>query len=48
MANVITADLIPMRIRGLYMGMLSLSGAAGLIAGSLLGSGLAEYSTWRW
>ncbi|KAH8881055.1 MFS general substrate transporter [Thozetella sp. PMI_491] len=48
MTEIIIADLVPVRLRGQYMGMmLSVSGLASL-AGPSIGGLLVQYSTWRW
>jgi len=47
LVNLTVADVVPFRERGLYMGLISLSGAVGLITGAVLGSGLGKSSTWR-
>jgi MFS family permease len=47
LTNVITTDMVELRERGKYMGMTSLSGALGLIAGVIIGSSVAERASWR-
>lgn len=47
LANVITTDMVGLKERGKYMGLTSLSGAVGLIAGVVIGSAVAEKASWR-
>ncbi|KAG0649489.1 Efflux pump FUS6 [Hyphodiscus hymeniophilus] len=47
LVNVITADMVPIRDRGKYMGFTSLTGALGLVSGVVFGSVLAQKVSWR-
>ncbi|KAG0646334.1 Efflux pump dotC [Hyphodiscus hymeniophilus] len=48
MVNVITADLVPLEKRAVYLGLVSLAGAFGLCSGALIGGAVSEQTTWRW
>jgi MFS family permease len=48
MINVLITDLIPLKQRAQYFGLISMAWALGTLSGTLLGSVLAEKATWRW
>jgi MFS family permease len=47
MVIVLISALVPLEERGTYVGIISLSGAVGLVSGVVLGAAIAERSTWR-
>lgn len=47
LVELIVCDLVPMRERGKYLGIVLSSSAVGAIAGPIIGGALAE-SNWRW
>ena len=47
LVELIVCDLVPMRERGKYLGIVLSSSAVGAIAGPIIGGALAE-SSWRW
>lgn len=46
LSEVIITDLIPLRYRGQYFGILSAMWSAGSVTGPILGGGFAENVTW--
>ncbi|GLI78264.1 hypothetical protein PoHVEF18_006573 [Penicillium ochrochloron] len=48
LSEIIVTDLIPLRYRGQYFGILSAMWSLGSVAGPILGGGFAENVTWRW
>ncbi|KAF8861643.1 MFS general substrate transporter [Acephala macrosclerotiorum] len=46
--EVIVTDLVPMRVRGKWFGVISLAWAIGTAGGPLIGGLLAENDSWRW
>lgn len=48
LTEVLITDLIPMRYRGAYIGMMSGMWALGSVAGPVLGGGFSQNVSWRW
>ncbi|KIA75956.1 hypothetical protein HK57_00239 [Aspergillus ustus] len=48
LAEVVVTDLVPLRLRGNYYGILSAMYSLGSVLGPILGGGFAENVTWRW
>ncbi|KAI0045564.1 MFS general substrate transporter [Auriscalpium vulgare] len=48
MSQIIIADMIPLRERGSYNGLMALAWAIGGGTGPLIGGALAEHGQWRW
>ncbi|KJZ70894.1 hypothetical protein HIM_09720 [Hirsutella minnesotensis 3608] len=48
MINIILTDLVPLRERGKYMGIVQMVSAVGAALGPFLGGLLTSNSTWRW
>lgn len=48
MINVILTDLVPLRERGKYMGIVQMVSAVGAALGPFLGGLLTSESSWRW
>ncbi|CZR64622.1 related to MFS multidrug transporter [Phialocephala subalpina] len=48
LTEVIVTDLVPMRVRGKWFGIISLAWAIGTAGGPLIGGLLAENDDWRW
>lgn len=48
MINIIITDMVPLRERGKYMGIVQMVSAVGAALGPFLGGLLTERSTWRW
>lgn len=47
LVNIIISDMVVIQERGIYMGILTLATALGLISGVVLGAVISERSTWR-
>ncbi|KAH8811091.1 major facilitator superfamily domain-containing protein [Xylogone sp. PMI_703] len=47
-SNIIVTDMVGLRDRGKFTGMFALTSALGLLSGSLVGSSIAEFASWRW
>ncbi|CAG8949011.1 hypothetical protein HYFRA_00002139 [Hymenoscyphus fraxineus] len=45
--SIIITDMVPLRERGKYIGILSLASALGLMSGILMGAAIAGRATWR-
>jgi MFS family permease len=45
--SIIVTDMVSLRERGKYIGILSVASALGLISGILIGAAVAGLSTWR-
>ncbi|CEL06579.1 hypothetical protein ASPCAL09752 [Aspergillus calidoustus] len=48
LAEVVVTDLVPLRLRGNYYGILSAMYSLGSVLGPILGGGFAENISWRW
>ncbi|KAF3391627.1 hypothetical protein F1880_007766 [Penicillium rolfsii] len=48
LSEIVVTDLIPLRYRGQYFGILSAMWSLGSVTGPILGGGFAENVTWRW
>ncbi|KAB8246773.1 major facilitator superfamily domain-containing protein [Aspergillus flavus] len=48
LTNVIVTDLVPLRERGKYFGILNAMWSLGSVMGPILGGGFAQNVTWRW
>ncbi|KUJ13746.1 putative MFS transporter [Mollisia scopiformis] len=48
LTEVIVTDLVPMRVRGKWYGVISLAWAVGTAGGPLIGGLLADNDKWRW
>lgn len=46
--EILITDLVPLRYRGGYMGIVSSMWALGSVAGPIMGGGFAQNVTWRW
>ncbi|KAL2823453.1 major facilitator superfamily domain-containing protein [Aspergillus cavernicola] len=48
LSEVVVTDLVPLRLRGNYYGVLSAMYSLGSVLGPILGGGFSENATWRW
>ncbi|GAD96995.1 MFS transporter, putative [Paecilomyces variotii No. 5] len=48
LSEIIVTDIVPLRLRGNYFGILSAMWSIGSVTGPILGGGFAENVTWRW
>ncbi|KAL4869563.1 hypothetical protein BDV12DRAFT_185070 [Aspergillus spectabilis] len=48
LSEVVVTDLVPLRLRGYYYGILSAMYSLGSVLGPILGGGFSENVTWRW
>ncbi|KAJ5660467.1 hypothetical protein N7507_006918 [Penicillium longicatenatum] len=48
LSEVIITDIVPLRYRGQYFGIMSAMWSLGSVTGPILGGGFAENVTWRW
>ncbi|KAL4930310.1 major facilitator superfamily domain-containing protein [Aspergillus undulatus] len=48
LTEVVVTDLVPLRLRGQYFGILSAMWSIGSVTGPILGGGFAQDVTWRW
>ncbi|KAH3393315.1 hypothetical protein KXW79_002947 [Aspergillus fumigatus] len=48
LSEVIVTDLVPLRLRGQYFGILSAMWSVGSVTGPILGGGFAQDVSWRW
>ncbi|KAL4938272.1 hypothetical protein BDV06DRAFT_58302 [Aspergillus oleicola] len=48
LTEVVVTDLVPLRLRGQYFGILSAMWSVGSVTGPILGGGFAQDVTWRW
>ncbi|KAJ9210636.1 hypothetical protein DTO166G4_7779 [Paecilomyces variotii] len=48
LSEIIVTDIVPLRLRGNYFGILSAMWSIGSVTGPILGGGFSENVTWRW
>ncbi|KAH8429032.1 uncharacterized protein LDX57_006703 [Aspergillus melleus] len=48
LSEVVVTDLVPLRLRGNYYGILSAAYSLGSVLGPIVGGGFSENVTWRW
>ncbi|KAI4592508.1 hypothetical protein KJ359_011090 [Pestalotiopsis sp. 9143b] len=48
LCNIILADMVPLRLRGYYLGILLSVFGIGLALGPFIGGAFADQATWRW
>ncbi|KAK1144933.1 hypothetical protein N8T08_004648 [Aspergillus melleus] len=48
LSEVVVTDLVPLRLRGNYYGILSAAYSLGSVLGPIVGGGFSENFTWRW
>ncbi|EEP77863.1 conserved hypothetical protein [Uncinocarpus reesii 1704] len=48
LSEIIVTDLVPLRLRGQYFGILSAMWSVGSVTGPILGGGFAQDVSWRW
>ncbi|KAJ6103473.1 hypothetical protein N7486_005900 [Penicillium sp. IBT 16267x] len=48
LGEVVITDIVPLRYRGQYFGIMSAMWSLGSVTGPILGGGFAENVTWRW
>ncbi|KAF9959172.1 hypothetical protein BGZ72_010207 [Mortierella alpina] len=48
LANIITADIVPLQQRGSYQGAIAMVFALAAVLGPLLGGVFSDYVSWRW
>ncbi|PLN85640.1 MFS general substrate transporter [Aspergillus taichungensis] len=48
LSEIIVTDLVPLRLRGRYYGILSAMYSVGSVLGPILGGGFSEKASWRW
>ncbi|KAE8422273.1 major facilitator superfamily domain-containing protein [Aspergillus pseudocaelatus] len=48
LSEVIVTDIVPLRLRGQYFGILSAMWSVGSVTGPILGGGFAQNVDWRW
>ncbi|KMP01742.1 hypothetical protein CIRG_01881 [Coccidioides immitis RMSCC 2394] len=48
LCEVVVTDLVPMRLRGQYFGILSTMWSLGSVLGPIVGGGFAQNVSWRW
>jgi len=46
--EIIVTDMVPLRQRGAYLGLLSTVWAVGSVSGPIIGGGFAQGASWRW
>ncbi|KAH8690754.1 major facilitator superfamily domain-containing protein [Talaromyces proteolyticus] len=48
LTEIIVTDIVPLRLRGQYFGILSAMWSIGSVTGPILGGGFSQNVTWRW
>lgn len=48
LSEIIVTDIVPLRLRGNYFGILSAMWSIGSVTGPILGGGFSENVTWVW
>ncbi|KAJ5625473.1 hypothetical protein N7510_001782 [Penicillium lagena] len=48
LSEIVMTDLVPLRYRGQYFGIMSAMWSIGSVSGPILGGGFAENVSWRW
>nr|KMM68572.1 drug resistance transporter [Coccidioides posadasii RMSCC 3488] len=48
LSEIIVTDLVPLRLRGQYFGILSAMWSVGSVTGPILGGGFSQDVSWRW
>lgn len=48
MVDLVICDLVPLRERGRFIGLISVVFAIGLFVGPFIGGAIVQYSSWRW
>ncbi|KAJ5081048.1 hypothetical protein N7456_013286 [Penicillium angulare] len=48
LTEIVITDLVPLRFRGKYFGIMSAMWSLGSVTGPILGGGFAQSVTWRW
>ncbi|XPT03484.1 hypothetical protein M3J09_012576 [Ascochyta lentis] len=48
LSEVLTTDLLPLRVRGQWQGLIAAMWALGTVGGPLIGGGFAQNVSWRW
>ncbi|KAJ5765774.1 hypothetical protein N7520_005333 [Penicillium odoratum] len=48
LSEIVITDIVPLRYRGKYFGIMSAMWSLGSVTGPILGGGFAENVTWRW
>jgi MFS family permease len=48
MTEIVVCDMIPLRLRGEWFGLLSGMYAVGTVLGPIVGGAFAQHVTWRW
>ncbi|OGM40779.1 hypothetical protein ABOM_011126 [Aspergillus bombycis] len=48
LTEIVVADLVPLRLRGQYMGIINAVWSVGSVTGPVLGGGFVQKVSWRW